>query len=250
VVLLHGWPESWYAWRKIMPALAEKYTVIAPDMRGLGESERTASGYDASTLADDVYALVQSLGFSQIRLVGHDLAVSSAYACAARYRDAVQRLVILDVPLEGFGREDFAVKRGIWWFGFFQAAGGLAETAFEGRERDLLQWFFARAPAAITPDDVDEYVRVYSGRDALRAGFAYYRAFPTNAQQFAEYAKTKLTIPVLGIGGENGGAGWPFYSLAQVADDASGAIIPRSGHYIAEEQPEALLHQLNAFFSQ
>jgi pimeloyl-ACP methyl ester carboxylesterase len=247
VVLLHGWPESWYEWRKIMPALAQTNTVIAPDMRGLGDSEKTDAGYDATTLADDVYALVQSLGFSQIVLVGHDLAVSSAYAYAAKYRDAVQRLAILDVPLEGFGREDFEAKRGIWWFGLFQAANGLAETVLEGHETALLNWFFSRAPAAFTQADIEEYVRVYSGRDALRAGFEYYRAFPTNAKQFQEYAKQKLTIPVLGIGGANGGAGWPFYSLAQVAEHPSAGIIPQCGHYIAEEQPDELLRQLSNF---
>ena len=249
LVLLHGWPESWYEWRKIMPRLAQSYTVIAPDMRGMGDSERTDAGYDATTLADDVYSLVQSLGFSQINLVGHDLAVSSAYAYAAKYRDAVQRLVILDVPLEGFGREDFEAKRGIWWFGLFQAANGLAETVFEGHEAALLNWFFSRAASAFTQADIDEYVRVYSGRDALRAGFEYYRAFPTNAKQFQEYAKQKLTIPVLGLGGANAGAGWPFYSLAQVAERPSGGTIPRCGHYIAEEQPDELLRRLSDFFS-
>jgi pimeloyl-ACP methyl ester carboxylesterase len=249
IVLLHGWPESWYEWRKIMPVLAQTNTVVAPDMRGLGDSEKTDAGYDAATLADDVYALVQSLGFSQILLVGHDLAVSSAYAYAARYRDAVQRLVILDVPLEGFGREDFEAKRGIWWFGLFQAANGLAETVLEGHEAELLEWFFSRAPAAFTRADIDEYVRVYSGRDALRAGFEYYRAFTTNAKQFQEYAKQKLSIPVLGLGGANGGAGWPFFSLAQVAEHPAGGIIPQCGHYIAEEQPGELLRQPSNFFS-
>jgi len=250
VVLLHGWPQTWYEWRKIMPALAEKYTVIAPDSRGLGDSERTESGYDASTLAEDVFSLVQSLGFEQIFLVGHDLGVSTAYAYAAKYREAVQRLVILDIPLEGFGREDFAAKRNIWWFGFFQAPGGLAESVLEGHEDILLQWFFSRASAAFTQEDIDEYVRCYSGRDALRAGFEYYRAFPTNAQQFTEYAKEKLSIPVLALGGENSGADWPHYSLAQVAEDVSGGIIPQCGHYIAEEQPEELLRRLNTFFSE
>ena len=131
VVLLHGWPQTWYEWRKIMPALAEKYTVIAPDSRGLGDSERTESGYDASTLAEDAFSVVRSLGFQQIFLVGHELGGSTAYAYAAKYREAVQRLVILDIPLEGFGREDFAAKRNIWWFGFFQAPGGLAESVLE-----------------------------------------------------------------------------------------------------------------------
>jgi pimeloyl-ACP methyl ester carboxylesterase len=250
VVLLHGWPETWYEWRKIMPALAEKYTVIAPDSRGLGDSERTESGYDAVTLAEDVFSLVRSLGFQQLFLVGHDTGVSTAYACAARYREAVQRLVILDVPLEGFGREDFAVKRNIWHFGFFQAPGGLAESLAEGREHILLEWFFSRAAAANTQEDIDEYVRCYSGRDALRAGFEYYHAFSTNAQLFKEYSKEKLRIPVLALGGENSGAGWPFYSLAQLAEHVSGGIIPQCGHYIAEEQPEELLRRLSTFFSE
>jgi pimeloyl-ACP methyl ester carboxylesterase len=250
VVLLHGWPETWYEWRKIMPALAVRYTVIAPDSRGLGDSERTESGYDASTLAEDVFSLVQSLGFEQIFLVGHDLGVSTAYAYAAKYREAVQRLVILDIPLEGFGREDFASKRNAWWYGFFQAPGGLAESVLEGHEDILLRWFFSRASAAFTQEDIDEYVRCYSGRDALRAGFEYYRAFPTNAQQFTQYAKEKLSIPVLALGGENSGAGWPYYSLAQVAEDVTGGEISQCGHYIAEEQPEELLQRLNTFFSE
>ena len=254
VVLLHGWPQTWYEWRKIMPALAEKYTVIAPDSRGMGDSERTESGYDAATLAEDAFSLVRSLGFQQIFLVGHDLGVSTAYAYAARYREAVQRLVILDVSLEGFGREEFAVKRNIWHFGFFQAPGSLAESLAEGREHILLQWFFSsslvRNSAAFTQEDIDEYVRCYSGRDALRAGFEYYRSFSTNAQLFKEYSKEKLRIPVLALGGEYSGAGGPFYSLAQLAEHVSGGVIPQCGHFIAEEQPEELLRRLNAFFSE
>jgi pimeloyl-ACP methyl ester carboxylesterase len=252
VVLLHGWPQTWYEWRKIMPALAENYTIIAPDSRGMGDSERTESGYDAATLAEDVFALVSSRGFQQIFLVGHDLGVLTAYAYAARYREAVQRLVILDSPLEGFGSEDFAIKRNIWHFGLFQAPRSLAESLAEGREHILLQWFFSRArnAAAFTQEDIDEYVRCYSGREALRAGFEYYRSFSTNAQQFQEYSKEKLRIPALALGGEYSGAGWPFYSLAQLAENVSGGIIPQCGHYIAEEQPEELLRRLNAFFSE
>jgi pimeloyl-ACP methyl ester carboxylesterase len=249
LVLLHGWPETWYEWRKIMPALAEKYTVIAPDSRGLGDSERAESGYDAATLAEDTFSLVSSLGFHQIFLVGHDTGVSTAYAYAARHREAVQRLVILDTPLEGFGREEFGAKRNIWHFGFFQAPGNLAESLAEGRERILLEWFFSRAPAAITPADIDEYVRCYSGRDALRAGFQYYQAFSTNAQLFTEYGKEKLHIPVMALGGENGGSAWPFYSMARLAEHVSGGVVPKSGHYIAEEQPEELLRRLYTFFS-
>ncbi|GCE07741.1 alpha/beta fold hydrolase [Dictyobacter aurantiacus] len=252
VLLLHGWPQTWYAWRKIMPALAEKYTVIAPDSRGIGDSERTDSGYDASTLAEDTFSLVRSLGFQQVFLVGHDLGVLTAYAYAARYREAVQRLVILDSPVEGFGSEDFVTKLKIWHFGLFQAPRNLAESLAEGREHILLQWFFSRArnSAAFTQEDIDEYVRCYSGRDALRAGFEYYRSFSSNAQLFKEYSKEKLRIPTLALGGEYSGAGWPFYSLAQLAENVSSGIISQCGHYIAEEQPEELLQRLNAFFSE
>jgi pimeloyl-ACP methyl ester carboxylesterase len=250
VVLIHGWPETWYGWRKIMPTLAKKYTVIAPDSRGSGDSDKPESGYDASTLADDVNALTQSLGLPKIFLVGHDLGVSTAYAYAAKYRDAVQRLVILDVPLEGFGREEFATKINAWWYGFFAAQNSLATSLALEREDVLLGWFLSRAGTALTQDDINEYIRAYSGNDPLRAGFEYYRRFSTNAQLFQGYGKEKLTIPVLALGGENSGAGWPFYSLAQLADNVSGGIIPQCGHYIAEQQPEELLRRLDAFFSE
>jgi pimeloyl-ACP methyl ester carboxylesterase len=163
------------------------------------------------------------------------LAVSSAYAYAAKYRDDVQRLVILDVPLEGFGREDFAAKRGLWWFGFFQATDGLAESLVEGHEEMLLKWFFSRAPAAITPADVAEYVRVYSGRDALRSGFEYYRV-SINASNF-KTMRSKADHSSIRTGQTAGRAG--LYSLARLRTCLWG-IIPRCGHYIAEEQPEEL----------
>lgn len=252
VLLLHGWPETWYSWRKIMPGLAQNYTVIAPDSRGMGDSQKTDSGYDASTLADDAYALVQSLGFQQAFVAGFDLGVSTAYAYAAKYRDAVQRLVILEIPIEAFGREDLIAQRSLWWFGAFQASDGFAESIAEGREDLLLGWFFkhlTRIQTAFTQDDVDEYVRAYSGRAALKAGFDWYRASPTNAQLFREYAKTKLSIPVLALGGGNSGAGWPAFSLSQVADNVTGGPVPTCGHYIPEEQPDDLLRRLNAFFS-
>lgn len=251
VVLLHGWPQTWYAWRKIMPALGSRYTVIAPDLRGLGDSAKMETGYDAPTLAEDIFSLVRSLGFQQIFLVGHDLGVSVAYAYAAQHREDVRRLVILDIPIEGFGREELAQKRNIWHFGFFQVPG-LAESLVEGRERLLLQWFFShvRNPAALTQEDIDEYVRCYSAPDALRAGFEYYRAFAYNAQQFKEYSKHKLRVPVLALGGENSGGAFPFSSLAQLAEHVCGGIIPQCGHYIPEEQPEELVRRLSAFFSQ
>ena len=144
-------------------------------------------------------------------------------------------------------------KRNLFWFGLFQASDGLAESLAEGREETFLGWFYShltRVKSAFTPDDVAEYVRAYSGRDALRAGFEWYRVASTNAQLFTEYGKKRLSIPVLALGGANSGAGWPLYGMAQLADNVSGGNIPTCGHYIPEEQPEELLQQLNAFFSQ
>lgn len=249
VVLLHGWPQTWYTWRKIMPELAERYTVIAPDLPGLGDSAKSEAGYDAVTVAEYIFQLVRSLGYQYILLVGHDLGASVAYAYAALHREHVQRLVILDVPIKGFGLDEFAQKNNLWHFGFFQVQG-FAESLAEGRERLLLQRFFSniKNPDILTQEDIDEYVRCYSNPDSLRAGFEYYRAYPYNEQQFKEYSKQKLQIPVLALGGENSGGGFPFYSLAQLAKNVTGGVVLQSGHYIPEEQPEELVRQLKAFF--
>jgi len=247
LVLLHGWPQTWYAWRKIMPELAKSYTVIVPDLPGLGDSAPSEAGYDTLTVAEYIFQLIRSLGYQQIFLVGHDLGALVAYAYAVQHREQVQRLVILDVPVEGFGLNEMHP----WHFGFFQAPG-LAESLVEGRVRLLLQFFFSGmgSPAAFAPEDVDEYVRCYSNPDSLQAGFEYYRAFPRNEQRMKEHGKQKLQMPVLALGGENSGGGFPFYSLAQVAEHVSGGIILKSGHFIPEDQPEELVRQLNAFFSE
>ena len=247
LVLLHGWPETWYAWRKIMSELAKSYTVIVPDLPGLGDSAPSEAGYDTLTAAEYIFQLVRALGYEQIFLVGHDLSALVAYAYAVQHREQVQRLVILDVPIEGFGLNEMRP----WHFGFFQAPG-LAESLAEGRVRLLLQFFFSGmgSPAVFTPEDVDEYVRCYSNPDSLRAGFEYYRAFPRNEPRMKEYGKQKLQMPVLALGAENSGGGFPFYSLAQVAEHVSGGIVLKSGHFIPEDQPEELVRHLNAFFSE
>ena len=189
LVLLHGWPKTWYAWRKIMPELAHHYTVIAPDLPGLGDSTPSETEYDTLTAAESLFQLVHALGYQQIYLVGHDLGALVAFAYAVQHREQVQRLVILDVPVEGFGLNELHP----WHFGFFQAPG-LAESLAEGRVRLLLQFFFSGmgSPTAFTSEDVDEYVRCYSNPDVLRAGFEYYRSFPRNEQRMKEYGKHKL----------------------------------------------------------
>ena len=145
VVLLHGWPQTWYEWRRIIPALAERYTVIAPDMRGLGDSSKPATGYDKRTVAADIYQLVRKLGFEKIFLVGHDWGGPVAYAYACAHPGDVRKLVILDVAIPGAGLEKIpqATRRGGIWHIAFHNVRDLPEALIAGRERTYLSWFYS-----------------------------------------------------------------------------------------------------------
>jgi pimeloyl-ACP methyl ester carboxylesterase len=250
VVLLHGWPQTWYEWHKVMPALAKNYTVIAPDLRGLGDSSKPATGYDGNTTAEDIYQLVSQLGLNQkIYLVGHDVGVQTAYSYAAAHPNNVSKLVILDVPLHGFfppGTEDCC-----WWFSFHQTPD-IPEMLTAGKEREYLSWFYRLAynPNAITEADIDKYVSSYSAPGGMRAGFEYYRAFSINAEQNKELSNVKLPMPVLALGGEYSFGTAALDSMKSLATDVHGGIIPLSGHWIAEERPDFLVKQLAAFFSE
>jgi pimeloyl-ACP methyl ester carboxylesterase len=254
VVLLHGWPETWYQWRKIIPALAERYTVIAPDMRGLGDSSKPATGYDKRTVADDIYKLVRQLGFERIFLVGHDWGGPVAYAYACAHPTDVRRLVILDVPIPGAGLEQIpqASRRGGLWHISFHGVRDLPEALIAGRERTYLSWFYRTAynPAAISEEDIDEYVRCYSAPGGLRAGFEYYRAIWDDVDHNKENAKAKLKMPVLALGGKYSFGKRTLSSMQALAEDVRGGEIDRCGHWVSEEQPEYLVEQLLAFFGE
>ena len=158
LILLHGWPETWYEWHKVMPALSKNYTVIAPDLRGLGDSSKPPTGYDGKTVAEDIHQLVTHLGFKTIFLVGHDIGSFVAYAYAAAHPSEVKRLVIMDVPPAGF----FPPKTPPFWWVLFHQTPDLPEALIQGKEMMYLSWFyhnFAYNPAAITQADINEYVR-------------------------------------------------------------------------------------------
>ena len=259
VVLLHGWPQTWWEWRHIIPALAPHYTVIAPDLRGLGDSSRPLGGYDKRTVADDVWRLVsQTLGHQRFRLVGHDWGGPTAFALAADHPDAVQQLAIVDVVIPGCGG-DFS-QGGRRWHHQFHITPDLPEALVQGRERLYLRWFyqtFAYFPGAIGEADLDEYVRTYSQPGAMRAGFAYYRAIAEDAKANAAQLATgfRLPMPVLAVGGANSypharGRGREVEeSLRRVARDVTGAVIPDCGHFVPEEQPTAFNRLLLEFFA-
>jgi pimeloyl-ACP methyl ester carboxylesterase len=252
LVLLHGWPQTWYEWRRIMPALAERYTVIAPDLRGLGDSSRPLAGYDKQTVAGDIWQLVHGvLGYDRFNLVGHDWGGPTAYALAAQHPEAVRRLAIVDVVIPGDGG-DFS-QGGRRWHHQFHMTPDLPEALTHGREEVYLRWFyqtFAYRPDAIAEKDVHEYLRTYTQPGAMRAGFAFYRALPQDADDNRRIAaRMKLPMPVLAIGGDKarGRGREPEESLRRVASNVRGAVIADCGHFVPEEQPEELCRLLLDF---
>lgn len=253
VVLLHGWPQTWWEWRRIMPALSQRYTVIAPDLRGLGDSSCPQTGYDKRTVANDIWRLVNgTLGHQRFFLVGHDWGGPTAYALAHAHPDAVEKLAIVDVVIP-FGTPEALTWGGKRWHHGFHWVQDLPEALVTGRERTYLSWFYtnlAYNPAAITREDIDEYVRAYSQPGVLRAGFEYYRATPTDIAHNNELMKTKLRMPVLAVGGAGGkGRGLQVLeNLKELATDVRGGAIPACGHWVPEEQPEELSKALMAFF--
>jgi pimeloyl-ACP methyl ester carboxylesterase len=256
VVLLHGWPETWYAWHAVMPALAKNYTVIAPDLRGLGDSSKPPTGYDGKTLAEDIHQLVAHLGFKTIFLVGHDIGTQVAYSYAAAHPAEVKRLAVMELTIPGFAPPG---KPPIWW-GLFHQVPNVPEALVQGKEMTYLSWFYrglAYNPSAITQADVNEYVSRYSSPGGMHAGFEHYRAFPQDAIDNQNYSKTKLTMPVLALGGGfipvlGGNITMPsvVYGMTILAQNVQGIKVPNAGHFIPEEQPQFVIEQLANFFDQ
>ena len=259
IVLLHGWPQTWYEWRHVIPELAKSYTVIAPDLRGLGDSSRPLHGYDKATVAEDIWQLITGqLGHKTFHLVGHDWGGPTAFALASAHPDAVTTLTIIDVVIPGDGG-DFS-EGGRRWHHQFHMTPDLPEALVQGRERTYLQWFyqtFAYRAGAIDDAALDEFARTSAQPGALRAGFNYYRTMGQDAKANAQLLATgfRLPMPVLAIGGGTsyphgrGRGGDVQASLERVAERVEGHVIDECGHFVPEEQPAALLRHLTAFLN-
>ena len=249
IVLLHGWPETWYEWRHVMPRLAAAgHPVIAPDLRGLGDSSRPLEGYDKRTVSEDVFRLLTGhLGLDRWHCVGHDWGGPVTFALGAWHPEPMLTMTIIDVVIPGDGG-DFS-QGGRRWHHAFHRTPDLPEALVTGRERAYLGWFyreFAWRRDAIDAEAVDEYLRTYTEPGALRAGFAYYRNLSRDAADNRALLETgfRLPMPVLAMGGgkaeSRGRATEPEESMRRVARDVTGVVIEESGHFVPEEQPEAV----------
>jgi pimeloyl-ACP methyl ester carboxylesterase len=252
VLLIPGWPQTWYVWRRMLPAIAAAgFRAIAVDPRGLGQSSRPADGYDTGRVAADLHALMTVLGHERYAVVGHDIGMWIGYALASDTPQAVERLAIMEAVIPGLADAPpiFVPQKEnifLWHFMFNQLAD-LPEMLIQGRERAYLSWMFDQWSYLREEIAVDVYVEAYSAPGALRGGFSYYRAIPETVAQNVERAKRRLQMPVLALGAEHATKDAPLVTMETAAVDLRGAVLPGCGHFMPEECPDAVLKHLIPF---
>lgn len=254
LVLLHGIPQTSHEWRYVIPLLSDRFRIIAPDLRGLGDNTRAADGFDKKTVASDVWRLLDDhLKIDRFFLVGHDWGGPTAFALACAHQAAVRRLAILDVAIPGDGA-DFSQNGRRWHHALFRTPH-LPEALLHDREHIYFDWLFdnySYLPNSISPSDRQEYLRTYRKPGAMSALYGYYRALPQDAADTRAFlaANGKLNIPVLALGGDKAfGRGMEVLeSLQRVANDVRGGIVPNAGHWVTEEQPGFVAGELRKFF--
>jgi pimeloyl-ACP methyl ester carboxylesterase len=257
VVLLHGWPQHSLQWHTVAPLLAENYQVIVPDLPGCGSSSIPRSGFDKKTIAAQVRSLVESLNVGSIRLVGYDHGAGVAYNYAHANPEDVSHLALVEYVLPGCGYERAMLPTPQWhtgsnWQLAFFTVPDVAEFAFRGRERELLDWFFWHGScdgAAVTATHLEEYVRQVSRPGALRAGIEYYAAVWQDLADNQKSMETKLKMPTIGIGGSHNLGEMAGKALSAVAESAASAVVKNAGHWVSDENPEGLTHILRDFFT-
>jgi pimeloyl-ACP methyl ester carboxylesterase len=250
LVLLHGFGQNWYMWNRILPELSKHFTVIAPDLPGVGESGRLDSGYDKKTLATYIHGLVKELGYSNINLAGHDIGLMVAYAYAVQFPAEVKKLALMDALLPGIEPVWSQVKASAWWFGFFAfpAAGKLVE----GRERLFLTDFWPQVGHVkdpFTTEETNEFIRAYAVKGATTGTFHWFGAFDQDAKDNVEFMKTKLKMPLLAMGGEYFGAAFLVDHCRLVAENVKGSNIAGAGHWIVQENTAQVQKDLLDFFT-
>lgn len=254
LLLLHGWMGSWTSWRKVMPALAERFTVIVPDARGYGDSAKPAAGYDGLTIKEDLRQLLQALGHRQAFVMGHDMGAPAALLMAAHHPDEVIGVGYFDEPLLGINLDRFTAFRAdnpfvYWWFAF-NATEHVAAMLWEGKEERMVDFMInamVADPRSVTAADKAEVVRGLRSPGGLHGSFGWYRDSLLTGRQIVEATQGRvLQVPVLALNGQYGhpGVAEQFDGIAATIE---GATIPACGHLLAQEQPEAVVAQIVAF---
>jgi pimeloyl-ACP methyl ester carboxylesterase len=249
VLLLHGFAETSRMWNPILPVLGAKFTVIAPDLPGIGDSSIPSGGESLKTAATQIHELVRSLGIAKVRVVGHDIGLMVAYAYAAQFPSEVQKLVVMDAFLPGVeGWEPIFNSPNYWHFRF---NGPTPEALVQGRENIYFAYFWNDLAAdknhSLPEEDRKAYVAAYSRPGRMRASWGYFVSWPQAAKKFAEMARTKLTMPVLSIGGDKSLAEPLAAQMKLVATDVTVVTVKNSGHWILEEQPQQTTDALVKF---
>ena len=251
ILLLHGFPHTWQLWTEVIAGLARHHRVIAPDLRGLGATTRAIDGYDAGTLATDAEELLNALGEPSAAVVAIDAGTPPAFLLAMRRPARVRRLVVMESLLGRLpGAEDFLTDGTPWWFGF-HSVPGLAETVLNGHEADYIDWFLTTGThgRGVPRQMRDAFVSAYTGPDALRCAFSYYRAAPISTQQIQQAVVShRLTVPTMAIGAHPVGNALER-QLRPITDDLVGHLIEDCGHIIPLDRPQVLLPLLTSFLA-
>ena len=255
LLLVHGWPENWYAWRKVMPVLARDFEVIAVDQRGIGRTAKPEDGYDTGTLAGDLVALMEALGHQRFAVVGHDTGHFISYALAADHPERVERVALLEVPGPPGATPSpplflpEPINNKVWHIPF-NRVDKVPEQLIRGREDIYFGYEFAIQAGEKLPEDViDYYVRLVSNRASLRGSLAFYRAWDETVAQNAQRKNRPLTMPVLAIGGAASWGELVGNEMKLLATNVQSVVIPGIGHWVAEESPGKLLGALTPFLA-
>jgi pimeloyl-ACP methyl ester carboxylesterase len=250
LILLHGFGQNWYMWNRLLPELSKHFTVIAADLRGVGESDKPGTGYDKKTMAIDIHELVKKLGFSKVNIAGHDIGFMVAYAYAAEFPGDVERLALMDALIPGLEPIWTPYKGQAWWWGF--STWPTAPMLVKGREAIFLTNFWpvvGYKNNSFTSAESKEFIRAYSVPGAISGSFGWFAAFDQDIKDMETFEKTKLQMPVLAMGGDHSTAGFLADQLRLVAVKVTESKITDAGHWLVQEQTAQVLSGLMAFFT-
>jgi pimeloyl-ACP methyl ester carboxylesterase len=249
LLLIHGFGQNWYMWNRLLPELSKHFTVITPDMRGVGESGKPTDGYDKKNMAADMHELMKKLGFQQVNLAGHDIGLMVAYAYATQFPADIKKVALLDALIPGIEPVWRQVKAQAWWFGFF--AQPHSGEIVSGKVGLFFTDFWPTVgfkTNAFTPAERNEFIRAYSVPGATTGAFHWFGKFDQDAKDNVEFAKKKLLMPLLAMGADHSAGSYLATHCRLVASDVHEVIIKDSGHWLVQEQTAQVQKGLLDFF--